>query len=133
MREQSTQVADAVARVCAEEPQIRTRLERAGDTSPLDRLITAVHDGGEVAERLDELHAALQRCGDALGVFGLTRRSAGYREVRPVGLGDPRPVEVVFLCPRGSCSRAWRPDPAAPPSSPPTCLLHSEPLRWERL
>lgn len=133
MRDESTEVADAVARVCADVSAIRARLERAGDPSPLDRLIAAVRDGGEVAERLDELHAALQRCGDALGVFGPTHRGGGFRSVHPVGLGDPRPVEVVFLCPRGSCSRAWRPDPAAPPSSSPTCLLHGEPLRWERL
>ncbi len=42
MREESTQVADAVAGVCAEEPGIRACLERAGDTSPLDQLIAAV-------------------------------------------------------------------------------------------
>jgi len=134
MGEPSTQVADAVARVCADEPQIRAHLERAGDTSPLDRLIAAVRDGGEVPERLDELHTALQRCGDALGVFGPTRRSGGgFRSARPVGMGDPRRVEVVFLCPRGTCSRAWLPDPAAPPSTPPTCQMHGAPLRWERL
>lgn len=133
MHEESTQVTDAVARVCVDAPGIRARLEHAGDTSPLDRLIAAVRDRGEVSERLDELHTALQRCGDALGVFGPTRRGRDFRSVHPVGLGDPRPVEVVFLCPRGSCSRAWRPDPAAPPSSSPTCLLHGEPLRWERL
>lgn len=133
MREESTQVADAVAQVCADVPGIRARLERAGDTSPLDRLIAAVRDSDEVSEQLGEWHTALQRCGDALGVFGPTRRGGGFRSARPVGLGDPSPVEVVFLCPRGSCSRAWRPDPASPPSTSPTCLLHSEPLRWERL
>lgn len=133
MREQSTKVTDAVARVCAEEPQIRACLERAGDTSPLDRLIAAVHEGGEVSARLDELHAALQRCGDALGVFGPSRRGGGFRSARPVGMGDPRPVEVVFLCPRGTCSRYWRPNPAEPPSTAPTCQIHGEPLRWERL
>ena len=134
MGEQSTQVPDAVARVCAEEPQIRARLERAGDTSPLDRLIAAVRDGGEVPERLDELHTALQRCGDALGVFGPTRRSGGgFRSARPVGMGNLRPVEVVFLCPRGTCSRTWRPDPVASPSAPPPCQVHGEALRWERL
>lgn len=138
MREESTQVADAVARVCADVPGIRARLERTGDTSTLDRVIAAVRDGGEVAERLDELHAALQRCGDALGVFGTTRRGGSTRGARPVGLGDPRPVEVVLLCPRGNCSRAWRPDhpaidTAIPPSTRPECRLHGEPLRWERL
>lgn len=133
MRAEFIQVADAVARVCADAPGIRARLDCAGDTSPLERLIAAVRDGGEVAERLSELHAALQRCGDALGVFGPTRRGGNYRGAHPVGMGDPRPVEVVFLCPRGSCSRDWRPDPTTPPSTPPTCLLHSESLRWERL
>jgi hypothetical protein len=128
------QVADAVARVCTDEPDIRACLERAGDTSPLDRVIAAVRDGGEVRDLLDALHAALQRGGDALGVYGPNRSGAGYRAARPVGLGDPRPVEVVFLCPRGTCSRRWRPDPAAPPSTPPTCRLHDgEPLCWKRL
>lgn len=133
MREQSTRVADVVARVCAEEPQIRARLERAGDTSPLDRLIAAVRDGGDVAERLDELHVALQQGGDALGVFGPTRRGGNFRGVRPDGMGARRPVEVAFLCPRGTCSRDWRPDPIAPPSAPPICQVHAEPLRWARL
>ncbi len=133
--EQFTQVADALAWVCAKEPQIRARLEGAGaDTSPLDRLTAAVRDGGEVAELLDELHTALQQAGDALGVFGHTRRGeVFFCLARPVGMGDPRPVEVVFLCPRGSCSRRWRPDPAALPSPLPRCLLHGEPLRWGRL
>lgn len=133
MGEQSTQVADAVARVCAEEPQIRARLERVGDASPLDRLIASVRDGGDVVERLDELHAALQQCGDALGVFGATRRGGNFRGVRPDGMGAPRPVEVAFLCPRGTCSRDWQPDPTAIPSTPPTCQVHAEPLRWTRL
>lgn len=133
MRQESREVADAVARVCTEEPHIRTRLDRAGDTAPLDRLIAAVRDGAPVTEPLDELHAALQRCGDALGVYGATRRR-GYRSAVPVGMGDPRPVEVVFLCPRGTCSRTWRPDPSTSPSTPPTCRLHDgEPLRWTRL
>lgn len=133
MREESTQVTDAVAWVCAGEPGIRACLERDGDTSPLDRLIAAVRDGGEVVERLDELHAALQRCGDALGVFGPTRRGGNYHGAHPVGMGDPRPVEVVFLCPRGNCSRTWRPDAVTQPSTPPECQLHGESLRWERL
>lgn len=133
MGEQSTQVVDAVARACAGEPQYRARLERAGDTSPLDRLIAAVRDGGEVAERVDELNDALQRGGDALGLFGPTRRGGNFRGVRPDGMGAPRPVEVAFLCPRGTCSRDWQPDPTAPPSAPPTCQVYREPLRWTRL
>lgn len=133
MRAKSTQAADAVARVCTEEPGIRARLEGAGDTSPLDRLIAAVRDGGEVDQQLGELHTALQRCGDALGVFGSARRGGGYGGTLPGGMGDPNPVEVVFLCPRGSCSRAWRPNPVAQPSTPPTCQLYGESLRWERL
>lgn len=61
------QVADAVARVCADEPDMRARLERAGDTSPLDRVIAAVRDDGEVSGLLDALHAALQRGGTHSG------------------------------------------------------------------
>ncbi len=133
MGAEPSEVANAVARVCAQEPHIRARLDRAGDTTPLDRLITAVRDGDPVTERLDELHAALQRCGDALGVYEPTRRG-GYRSAVPVGMGDPCPVEVVFLCPHGTCSRTWRPDPSTPSSAPPTCRMHDgEPLRWTRL
>ncbi|MGI9003117.1 MAG: hypothetical protein ACR2GH_15910 [Pseudonocardia sp.] len=133
MLQESREVADAVARVCTEEPGIRARLDRAGDTGPLDRLIAAVRDGDLVSERLDELHAALQQCGDALGVYGATRRG-GYRSAVPVGMGNPRAVEVLFLCPRGTCSRTWRPDPSTPSSTPPTCQLHDgERLRWTRL
>ncbi|MGQ0773243.1 MAG: hypothetical protein ACT4NY_02300 [Pseudonocardiales bacterium] len=123
---------DAVAWVCTNVADIRGCLKREGDTSPLDRLIAAVCDGGEVSELISELHIALQRCGDARGV-GSTRGGGHYRGARPVGMDDPPPVEVVFLCPRGKCSRSWLPDPATPPSTPPTCQLYSEPLRWERL
>lgn len=132
--EQSTPVADAVARVCTDEPAMRACLQQAGDTSPLDRVIAAVRDGGEVPGLLDALHAALQRGGDVRGVFGSSLCGTSYRGARPVGLGDPRPAEVVFLCPRGTCSRRWRPHPAAAPSTPPTCRLHDgEPLCWKRL
>ncbi|MDQ3887266.1 MAG: hypothetical protein M3308_09755 [Actinomycetota bacterium] len=111
MSDEPAGVRAAMAWVCAEEPQMRASLERAGDTSPLDRLIAAARDGAELSELLDDLHAALQRCGDAVGVFG---PHAGFREwdlrhrdwgSRPVGLGAPSPVEVAFHCPRGTCSR----------------------------
>ncbi len=127
----TTPPAEALARVCAEEPQIRARLESAGDASPLDRLIAVVRDGGELTGPLDELHAVLRAAPHAEG-RGSARRGGGFRGVRPMGMGDPRPVEVVFLCPRGSCSRRWQPDPVASPT-PPACLVHGEPLLWERL
>lgn len=65
-------------RGCAEKQGIRAHLERAGNTSALDRLVAAARGSGEVAELLDELHAALQRCGDALGAFGPTWRGGGF-------------------------------------------------------
>ncbi len=135
---QSSPAAAVLAWVCAEEPGIRASLERAGDTSPLDRLLAAARGGSEMSDLLDELHAALQRCGDAPGGFGPIRRGTddrGYGEsgFRPVGLGSPRPVEVAFHCPRGTCSRDWQPDPAAPASSPPICPVYGEVMRWTRL
>lgn len=133
MRTESSEIADGVARVCAREPEMRALLDRAGDTASLDRLLAAVRDDDQVAERLGELHTVLQRCGDAHGVFGPTLRGGGFRSVRPVGMGDPRPVEVVFLCPQRTCSRTWRPDPTASTSTPPTCRVYGESLRWERL
>ena len=139
MSDEPTRVRAAVARVCSEEPQMRASLERAGDTSPLDRLIAAARDGAELSELLNDLHAALQRCGDAVGVFG---PRAGLREwdlrhrdsgLRPVGVGVSSAVEVAFHCPRGTCSRDWQPDPAHPSSTPPTCPVYGKPLRWTRL
>ena len=121
---------------------MRASLERAGDTSPLDRLIAATRDGAELSELLDELRTALQRCGDAVGVFGPARHGAGFREwdrrhrdsgSRPVGVGVPSAVEVAFHCPQNTCSRDWQPDPAHPPSTPPTCPVYDKPLRWSRL
>jgi len=116
---------------------MRASLERAGDTSPLDRLIAAARDGAELSELLDELRTALQRCGDAVGVFvprasewNLRHRDSG---LRPVGVGVPSPVEVAFRCPQGTCSRDWQPDPAHPSSTPPTCPVYGKPLRWTRL
>ncbi len=134
-----TEVRAAVAWVCSEEPQMRASLERAGDTSPLDRLIAAAREEAKLSELLDELHTALQRCGDAVGCFG---PRAGLREwdrqhrdsgLRPVGVAVPSPVEVAFHCPQGTCSRDWQPDPAHPPSTPPTCPVYDKPLRWSRL
>ncbi|MCA1671680.1 MAG: hypothetical protein LC799_05595 [Actinobacteria bacterium] len=139
MSDEPTRVRAAVGRVCSEEPQMRACLERAGDTSPLDRLIAAARDGAELSELLDELHTALQRCGDAVGVFG---PRAGLREwdlrhrdsgLRPVGVGVPSAVEVAFHCPQGTCSRDWQSDPAHPSSTPPTCRVYGKPLRWARL
>ncbi|MGI9003931.1 MAG: hypothetical protein ACR2GH_20155 [Pseudonocardia sp.] len=135
--ELADRVATTLARVCANAEEIRDLLELAGQVSALDRLVVAVREGGEVAKRLAELELALRRAGDAAGTTGdFTPRGPGstrYGGAAPTGFGPPRAVQIVFLCPRRSCSREWRPDPDDESHIRPRCGLHDEPLRWERL
>src|ERR1700754_3850187 len=98
-----------LARACHDAAEIRESLESAGDTSPLDRLVVALRQGGDIGEPLWELHEALRRSGGALGLPPLGLRG-GYGRA-PAGLGAARPVEVVFLCPNRVCTRVWRPSP----------------------
>jgi hypothetical protein len=113
----------AIARVCAEEPDIRAFLGRRGDTATLDRFLAAVRGGEDLTTPINALHAALQRSGDALGLLG------SARTVTPWGMGQARPVDVVLLCPRRRCSRTQVPAP----DKPAQCGLFDEPLRVERI
>lgn len=84
MMREGSDITDAVARVCVNAPGIRARLERAGDTSPLDRLIAAVRNGGKVAERLDELPCR------AAAVWGRARRVRAHPAQQRVWQRAPR-------------------------------------------
>lgn len=131
--EKGTAEALALARACHDAAEIRESLESAGDTSPLDRLAAALRQGADVREPLWELHEAIRRSGDALGLPPLGLRARGGYGVAPAGLGEARPVEVVFLCPNRVCTRVWRPRPDSTPEGTPRCQLLDQPMRWERL
>jgi hypothetical protein len=120
-------VGDATAYVCGHLDDIRWQLERSGDSNILDDLLAALHDGGDVAAGLDALHDALQRGGDALGVYG------NARSALPRSLGDfaaGRPAETVYLCPGRRCARYRWPEPGA---GPPQCAVDGAPMVAERL
>jgi hypothetical protein len=115
-------IASAIGRVCAEEPDMRSLLARVGESGPLDRFLAAVRGTGDLTATTTALHAALQRSGDARGILG------GVRTATPWGMGDARPVDVVLLCPRRRCTRA-----EAPSQRSARCALFDEPLRPERI
>jgi hypothetical protein len=127
MTEQTDRTAAAVGYVCGQLADIRDHLAHLGDTGPLERLLAAVRDGYELDEPLDRLHEALQAGGDVLGVYGNSARSFG---LRPAGITDPRPAEIVFLCPHRRCSRYRWPEPS---SEVPTCEIDDTPMVRERL
>jgi hypothetical protein len=120
--------ADAIAYVCNNLVDIRACLESVSDPAVLDRLLEAVRSGEDAAGPMDDLNAVLQAAGDELGVYGYTR-GAGTEMSLP-GIGPPRPVEVVYLCPANRCSRYWWPDSSA---AVPVCALEGQPLCAERL
>lgn len=130
MPPEDADVADALARMCADEAMIREQLEQTGEVAVLDQVVAAVRAAADPRAQLDELHLALQRAGDALGLQGHGPR--GTPGVRPAGLGAARPVEVVFLCPRGDCSRTWRP-PSDQAATAAQCSVHGEALAWKQL
>lgn len=128
MREDPTEErADALAHVCAHLEEIREDLREGpgGSDAPLERLLSRLRDGGEVTECLEALHAALQAGGDALGVH----RSAA-RGLEAAGIRRDVPVEVLYLCPSGRCSRHAWPDRTG---EVPVCAVDGRPLRDERL
>jgi hypothetical protein len=124
-------VADALARVCADQAEIREQLEETGEVAVLNQLVAAVQSAADPRAQLEELHLALQRAGDALGLYG-PQRGTGLPGVRAAGLGAARPVEVAFFCPRGDCTRTWRPEPDSGTSAA-RCSLYGEPLAWKQV
>ncbi|MEV6393539.1 hypothetical protein AB0M39_01950 [Streptomyces sp. NPDC051907] len=121
-------VGRAIAYVCGQLDDIRQQLDEAGDTGPLDGLLAALRAGGEVDSLIHALHGALQRSGDALGVYGNVRRAAVPRT-----LGDfsrIRPRDTVYLCPDRRCAR-YVLSPRA--EAPPVCDIGGSPMLSERL
>ncbi|MFR9727537.1 hypothetical protein ACL02R_29870 [Streptomyces sp. MS19] len=140
---EAAEVRAGVAEACADLAGIRDVLAGTPDESALDALLAAVRDGthDDRAAALDALDEALQRAGDAAGLYEDTAARHWGVDRAPDQSGTdpgygalpvtPRPAAAVFLCPTGSCSRRWL--PTAAQAAPPSCALLGEPLRWERL
>jgi hypothetical protein len=119
-------MADALAYVCEHVTEIRDDLrEGAGsDTGPLDRLLAAVPDGGDVGTCLEELHVRLQRDGDAQGLYGCVRgigaRLAGV-SADLVGLR----AGGIHRCPHRRCTRShWQGEATGEP----VCAVDGTPM-----
>jgi hypothetical protein len=91
----------------------------------LERLRAGLRGAGDISGPLNDIHDALLRAGDALGIYGHAR---GLRELTLAGIGD-EPVEIVYRCPAARCARTV----PGPGVDPPRCGLTGEALRWEQL
>jgi hypothetical protein len=92
----------------------------------LERLRSALRGNGDVSGPLADLHHALLRAGDALGVYGHVR---SVRGLSLAGFNTSEPPEIVYRCPTGRCPRTI-PGPAV---TPPRCGVAGEALRWGQL
>jgi hypothetical protein len=124
------QASQGLAYVCAHLDEISAVL--ADDASggdglqALERLRSALRDNGDISGPLADLHHALLRAGDALGVYGHVR---GVRDLSLAGFDQSEPLEIVYRCPIGRCPRTV-PGPAV---TPPQCTVADETLRWGQL
>ena len=124
------QASQGLAYVCAHVDEISAAL--AEDASGgegfqvLERLRSALRGNGDISGPLADLHHALLRTGDALGVYGHVR---GVRELSLAGFGKSEPLEIVYRCPVGRCPRVV----PGPDVTPPQCGVAGEPLRWGQL
>ncbi|UXY25985.1 hypothetical protein [Streptomyces sp. HUAS TT20] len=130
--EVAQRTAATLAYVCAKVEQIREDLctGAGGDEAPLDQLLAAIRDGGDLTGPLDRLHHRLQADGDAKGIYGNIRNGAAPHGLHPAGIDASGPPEIVYLCPVSQCSRYWWPQAAA---SVPQCQIRGEKLRRGRL
>jgi hypothetical protein len=124
------QAGQGLAYVCAHVDEISAAL--AEDASggegvqALERLRSALRGSGDVSGPLADLHHALLRAGDALGVYGHVR---GVPGLSLAGFDQGEPLEIVYRCPIGRCSRVI-PGPAV---TPPWCGVACQALRREQL
>jgi len=125
------QVRQGLAYVCAHVDEISAAL--AEDVSggeglkALERLRSALRGNGDISGPLGDLHHALLRAGDALGVYGHVR--GVRRGLSLAGFDESEPLEIVYRCPVGRCPRVV-PGPAV---TPPRCGVAGEALRWGQL
>lgn len=119
---------EAISRVCRDFAGISELLNESGELHLLESLAAALRAGRDVSHALEDVHAALQRGGDPVGVHGGYSRHPG---VQPDLFPSARPATIVFLCPARRCSRHWLPEAGS--TSPPVCEVSGTPLRWEKI
>jgi hypothetical protein len=124
------QAIRGLAYVCAHLDEISEVLadDAAGGegAEALERLQSALRGKKDITGPLGDIHHALLRAGDALGVYGHVR---GLRSLTLAGVEESEPLEIVYRCPAGRCSRTV-PGPAI---TPPRCGVAGEVLRWGQL
>ncbi len=120
-----------LAFVCSHEPEIRERLARLDKVPLLDELLNALRGDQDATDLLDQIHAALRRGGDALGLYGHSQ--VGTRSLHASGFGPYQRVDVVFPCPGGRCY-GWQPNTVCPPppGEHPTCAVDGQRIDWQR-
>jgi len=127
---EDSKASQGLAYVCAHMDEISAVLAEdapGGDgIKALERLRSALHGSGDISGPLADLHHALLRAGDALGVYGHVR---GVRGLSLAGFDQSEPIEIVYRCPISRCSRV-APGPAV---TPPRCGVAGEVLRREQL
>jgi hypothetical protein len=112
-----------LAYLCTHLDEIRALLaDDVAGREALARLQSELRGGGDISGALSDIHDALLRAGDALGIFSHVR---GLRDLTLAGVGSG-PLEIVYRCPVRRCQRVV-PGPAV---EPPQCGVTSEPLRW---
>jgi hypothetical protein len=117
--------AAGLAYVCTHLDELRQVLHDDGHDagSVLALLLAALRDGKPVAQPLEDVHQAVQRAGDELGIYGEHRT----RSAEAVGVA---PAEIVFRCPLGKClGRSF--DEVA--QFPPHCVVNGAELVRDRL
>ncbi|WP_194819776.1 hypothetical protein [Nocardia sp. XZ_19_385] len=96
---EALRVSAGLAYACGSLDEIRRLLRDTGadPTTPLQQLLIRMRsrDTQAISSALDALHTALQRAGDARGIFGNLRGMTG------AGL---RPIEIVYRCPETMCT-----------------------------
>ncbi|GAA3908882.1 hypothetical protein GCM10023084_71370 [Streptomyces lacrimifluminis] len=115
--------ATALAYVCGHLAEMREMLGEQGEAL-LGRLEGALEDDAaeqDLAAVLDELHRALQRAGDAPGVYG-------YR--LPFNAAGLSSLQIVYRCPLRRCAGFSR---AEVTEFPPHCAISGGELLRERL
>jgi hypothetical protein len=123
-------VRQGLAYVCAHFDEISVALAEEGPDGDglhaLERLRSALRASGEFSDPLADLHLALQRAGDALGVYGHIR---GVRSWPLAGFDQSEPFEIVYRCPIGRCPRVV----LGPAVTLPRCEVARRALSRERL
>jgi hypothetical protein len=124
---EAKQAIRGLAYVCAHLEEISEVLATdAAGAEALERLRSALRDARDVTGPLGDIHHALLRAGDALGVYGHVR---GRGSLTLAGFDESEPLEIVYRCPAGRCPRSV-PGPA---ESPPWCGVADRALRWGQL